>query len=52
MNVMMTRIDAQPGTLPEQSPYLSDLRKKLQGLEYDLAMARQLDELLIGLQSQ
>lgn len=34
-------IDADPGALPEQSPYLSDLRKNLQGLEYDLAVARQ-----------
>jgi uncharacterized protein involved in exopolysaccharide biosynthesis len=34
-------IEAPPGTLPEQSPYLSDLRKKLQGFEYDLAVARQ-----------
>lgn len=34
-------IDAEPGALPEQSPYLSDLRKNLQGLEYDLAIAQQ-----------
>jgi uncharacterized protein involved in exopolysaccharide biosynthesis len=34
-------IDADPGTLPEQSPYLADLRKQLQGLDYDLAIARQ-----------